>query len=461
MHIFIFRRDFRLSDNTALIALAKKVKPGTILPIFIFNPKQITDLNPYYGPKCVRFLLESLKSVEDEIKACGGKLHYYESQDDTDVLKSLPNVESVWFNRDVTPFSKQRDQKIEQWCRSNGIECNSLEDYTLHPVDLVRNGTGGIYQVYTPFFNACQRYPVRKTQKVNLDGFFAPPTESMDSSEIDKYAPPRGKDVMEGGRHLALEILDRISRGIFKKYSTERDDMAAAKTTLLSSYLKYGCVSMREAYEAMVQGNGPVDHLVKELYWREFYLYLTHFKPELLQKQVDPEKQNLALKSRMNAANRFIIGKTGFPIVDAGMRQLLETGNMHNRARMIVAMFLTKNLHIDWRAGEQFFAQHLIDYDPSQNSGGWQWSASTGVDTQPYRIFNPWTQTERYDSECKYIKRWVPELKGVPAGDILKWEKEQIRSNYVKRGIYMHPIVDHPTTSRLGKEMLKGEITSW
>jgi deoxyribodipyrimidine photo-lyase len=230
----------------------------------------------------------------------------------------------------------------------------------------------------------------------------------------------------------------------------------------LATYLKFGLISCREAYHACVQGNGIENSLISELYWREFYFHLTFHKPELLQHMIGP-MENQTCKKRMMGVKwkvaegpkwmAWCTGTTGYPLVDAGMRQVLQTGLMHNRARMCVAMFLTKNLCMDWRAGERFLATVLLDYDPSMNNGGWQWSASTGVDTQPYRIFNIWLQQKRYDPEAKYIKRWIPELKEVPVKDVMNWD-----TAYSKYKVYCKPIVDHATSSKLAKAMLKGEV---
>lgn len=224
--------------------------------------------------------------------------------------------------------------------------------------------------------------------------------------------------------------------------------------------------------------------LVSELYWKEFYAQLVYHKPELLQGQLDASKPNVTHKIKMMDVKwkkatgpkweAWCLGQTGYPFVDAGMRQLHKTGFMHNRARMIVAMFLTKNLCMDWRAGEQYLAKHLLDYDPAANSGGWQWSASTGTDTQPYRyifsahqvvvtsdfsfagrIFNIWTQTKRYDPDCAYVKKWIPELRSIANKDILDWDKCYKRH----KGVYFVPIVDHAASAKEAKSMLKRENT--
>jgi len=227
-------------------------------------------------------------------------------------------------------------------------------------------------------------------------------------------------------------------------------------------FLKFGLVSAREAYHAIREGNGPNDTLLSQLYWREFYYHLTYHKPELLEGQIGLENQ--PLRQRMKTVKwreaggphweAWCKGNTGNPFVDAGMRQMLQTGEMHNRVRMIVAMYLTKNLLIHWKHGERILAKNLIDYDPCQNSGGWQFSASVGTDTQPYRIFNIWTQLKRFDPQCHYVKTWIPEIQSIPAKDLMEWEKNWRR--YPDK--YIKPIVPHTETAREAKSMLKQEI---
>ncbi|KAJ2992210.1 hypothetical protein HDV02_003196 [Globomyces sp. JEL0801] len=333
----------------------------------------------------------------------------------------------------------------------------------------IKTKTKSIYQVFTPFRRECANFPVRKPVDIPaIPLFFLSPKDIKKDlnniPDINHFAEKHEDEVaLYGGRKVALRILDKIEKGVYKNYEEERNSMAEEKTTQLAAYLKFGCISAREFYYSILKAHNQSHTLMSQLHWREFYFHLTYGFPALLASQVTANP-NETLKSRMSDVNwkyneehwnLWCIGKTGFPIVDAGMRQLNETGNMHNRARMIVSMFLTKNLHIDWREGEKFFATKLIDYDPCQNNGGWQWSASTGVDTQPYRIFNCWLQAKRYDPNCEYIKRWVPELSKVPTSDLLKWDNEKVRSKYLKSNMYPPPIVEHAESAAYAKDMLK------
>lgn len=474
--VFIFRRDLRLQDNSGLISCCKAASLAGIrvVPVFIFSPTQIKpSTNAYFGDKCVRFMLECLQELAQEISTFGGRLVYFEG-DTIEVLDTLSNtvvIESVWSNMDVTPFAVARDRSITDWCKNNGINCESTDDYTLHSMDAIRNKTGGVYQVFTPFFRTCQGFSVNHPREFQTSNCFSNLDLPGTLDDINHYAAPRlATASVIGGRGNGIKILKDIATRKYAKYEDERNSPGDAKTTHLAAYLKFGAISVREVFQMVAESSSRSSVLMSQLYWREFYYQLTFHKPELLLGQVGGAR-NFPMRQRMISTKwkpaggkdweAWCSGHTGYPIVDAGMRQLLETGNMHNRCRMIVAMFLAKNLHIDWRHGERFFANHLIDYDPCQNNGGWQWSASTGVDTQPYRIFNAWTQTVRYDKECKYIKHWIPELHSVPAVDILRWNVASVREKYTSKGVYVAPIVDHSTSAAIGKAMLKGEDVPW
>jgi deoxyribodipyrimidine photo-lyase len=432
-------------------------------------------------------MLESLHSLNDSL---GGTLQYFEANTTEDVLENINinknnnnnNIKSIWFNRDVTPFAITRDKAIEVWCKNKGILYETREDYTLHSVNNIRTKTGNIYKVFTPFYNNAVTLPVANPQIITTDikislslslSLSLSKTKEVNSKTkkfIEKYAPPHDSHVdIYGGRSHGLDILHRIKTGEFKTYSSERNNPSSPEgATRLAAYLKFGCISIREAFYAVEKAKEKGSVLLSQLFWREFYFHLTFHMPQLLSAQIGSKNEtmkermaNIKWKSLTNPEvnahwNDWCNGTTGYPIVDAGMRQLNETGYMHNRTRMIVAMFLTKHLHIDWRQGERYFAKMLIDYDPCQNNGGWQWSASTGVDTQPYRIFNPWLQTERYDPNCTYIKKWIPELANLPIKTILKWNNEAIRTNTQVNTIYNKPIVDHAEAVKEGKKLLKG-----
>ncbi len=246
---------------------------------------------------------------------------------------------------------------------------------------------------------------------------------------------------VNGGRIKALEILERLKNGYYNNYDDERDYPYLNKTTRLSAYIKFGCISIREIYYTL-----PLNHgIIRELFWHDFYAIITFHFPYIFQKSFNKKYENIKWNNNDDLFNKWVNGMTGFPLIDAAMRQIKICGWMHNRCRMVVASFLVKNLLIDWRKGEEYFAKSLVDYDPSSNNGGWQWCASTGTDSQPYfRIFSPTLQMKRFDKDCEYIKLWIPELREVPNKIILNWEQKQYPNiNYPK------PIIDTKITAAL------------
>jgi len=217
-------------------------------------------------------------------------------------------------------------------------------------------------------------------------------------------------------------------------------------TSNLSVYLKFGCCSIREAYNCIVQNFGPDHALLRQFYWRDFFSYIGWHFPHVFGHAFHHQYDKIIWRNDHREFQHWTDGTTGFPIVDAGMRQLNQTGMMHNRVRMIVASFLVKDLHISWRWGERYFAQHLLDYDPCLNNGNWQWAASTGCDAQPYlRIFNPWLQQQKFDPDCIYIKRWIPELRNFSSSIIHKWYYKPLMGNYPE------PMLDHTFRSQQAK----------
>ena len=443
MHVFIFRRDLRIDDNTGFLQLLREAR-GVVCPIFIFNGRQIdADKNPYHSQNSVEFMFQSLASLEAELMSrLNLRLRYFYAPDGDEaaILRKLPGIEAIYSNMDLTPYARERDAAIA------GLKL--VEDYTLTAVEQIKSGSGTPYTVFTPFYRRCLQDKVREPvacpseRRESCKGAIA--GELTLNEAAKRFCPFSNKHLnVQGGRRRGLAILERIRAGEFRDYDKERDTPGRPRTTLLSSYNKFGCVSIREVYHAILSAHGKEHGLIRELYWREFYALLAFYNPHLLKgKSMRPAYDRISWEKPGKNLELWKEGKTGFPIVDAGMRQLNETGFMHNRLRMIVSMFLCKDLHIDWREGERYFASKLVDYDPAQNNGGWQWSSSSGADSQPYfRIFNPWLQGKNYDADCEYIRRWVPELREVSAKDIHEWYRIAAeRSVEVK---YPAPIVEH------------------
>lgn len=445
MNVFIFHRDLRLIDNTTLIQQLKEFKE--ITPIFIFTPEQINPKqNEYFSNNSVQFMIESLHELNDDIQSYHGKLTYFKG-DTIDVLKSIHKthpIQSIAYNIDYTPYALQRDENIKDFCEHHKIKHIAEEDYLLHPILKLETTKKDKtpYQKFTSFKNQCSKLKVKQIDDFKQFHFKTYSFNKYVINDIDIFYKPNPHINVHGGRKNGLTILKNIKQ--FKDYNSKRDDLTY-KTTFLSAYNHFSTVSIREVYYAILNSLGH-SNLINELYWRDFYVNITYFFPHVLNGQINhlnkPFKESYSKIKWSNNKTHFdkwCKGETGFPIIDAAMRQMNTTGFMHNRARMCVSMFLTKDLHISWLWGEKYFATKLVDYSPMQNNGGWQWSSSTGTDSQPYfRIFNPWTQTMNYDKDCEYIKQWIPELKDVPNEDILKWDIK-----YKNYDVYFKPMIDH------------------
>lgn len=393
--LFIFRRDFRIIDNTALneaIRCSIKNKEKLILA-FVFTQEQ-TVRNKYYCERSFRFLLDSLDHLNRSVRF---QMSFFT---DTLFYTRIQNLHGIFFNTDYTPYARARDAVIIRYCRANNIVCGAYEDYTLHGLQDILTKDGSGYKVFGAFYRNASSHKVRD-----------PRTESLELVKIQLMGTQRDRKVPDL-RKQAFHILNNM---VYNRIYPHEDS-----TSRLGAYIKFGIVSVRE-----LRSREP--EFRKQLYWREFYANVTYHYPHVLQGMFPGKRnQNMVPKFAMlrwstnkRHFNRWCRGTTGVPIVDAGMRQLRETGFMHNRLRMITASFLVKNLRIDWRDGERYFATQLTDYDPSSNNGGWQWIAGTGADASPYyRVFNPWTQAKRFDKDALFIKRYVPELASFTAEQI-------------------------------------------
>ena len=399
INIFLFRRDFRIVDNLALNKLIEECGNKGIYPMFIFNPKQIySKNNQYFSNNCVQFMIESLDSLDQHID-----VNYYEG-DDIEVLTKLSKkykINSIAYNKDYSPFAIKRDGIIEAWAKSKEIRIITAEDYTLYPMGTILNNKNEPYQVFTPFYKKSLLIKVKAPEPPIVKHINVIGIKNIKKFDKHKYYVVNDDLAVRGGRENALERF----KNIMTDYAKVRDYPALDKTTKLSAYIKFGCVSIREVYF----NYNKVKELQRELVWREFYANILYYFPYVLGNSFKEKYDNIEWTNNKEWFKKWCQGKTGYAMVDAGMSQLNKTGWMHNRLRMITAMFLTKDLLIDWRWGEKYFATKLVDYDPASNNGGWQWSASTGTDAQPYfRIFNPELQLKRYDKDYEYIRTWIP-----------------------------------------------------
>ena len=443
-----FRRDLRLTDNTALHHAA--AASAQVVPVYILSTWKRE--HNWTGPNRQQFFCGNLESLARNLEAIGSRLVVRSGAADKELEKLFKETgaQALYTNRDPDPFGKAMEAKIASMCRRLGVEFHAFQDVTLHGPDDVLNGEGKPYRVYTPYSKNWLSLP--KTAPWSAVKSLGTAPDSKIKGEVLPTLKHWGlaaceADTPKPGERAARERMkDFITSGRLAHYGAERNTPAGQHSSCLSPDLRYGLLGIRELYSRCVEAakgkaastQESIHTYIKELAWREFYMAVLHHWPEVLEMEFNPEFRQVPWDGNDDDFEAWKKGMTGFPIVDAGMRQLLATGWMHNRVRMIVSMFLTKDLHIHWRLGEGFFMQQLVDGEIASNNGGWQWSAGTGADAAPYfRIQNPWTQTKSYDPDGAYIKQWVPELKGVPASKLLQPPDSALAPGYPL------PIVDH------------------
>ena len=445
-----FRRDLRILDNSALHAAS--VGASAVVPAYVVSDWK--DAHLWTGPKRQAFLCRNLASLAKNLETLDGRL-VVRSGPAVEALEKLiveSGADALYFNRDPDPFGRAMEAKVEAMARRLGIACHGLHDVTLHGPDEVLTLDGKPYRVFTPYSR--NWLALEKPRPLPKPGPLHTPAGIASIPLPDNrhwgLAEPEA-DLVEAGERAAHDRLKRAIGGRIQNYGLKRDTPGEAGTSRLSQDLRFGLLSprtifdkamkAREATGSTVEKSG-IDTYIKELAWREFYMAILWHFPQVLEQEFNADWRGLGWQEPDEHFEAWKLGRTGFPIVDAGIRELLATGHMHNRIRMIVAMFLTKDLHIDWRLGEQFFMQHLVDGEIASNNGGWQWSAGTGADAAPYfRIQNPWTQAKSHDPQGIYTKRWVPELAGVPAPLLL----EPPKFGRPLAADYPLPCVDHKT----------------
>lgn len=447
--LFIFRRDLRIYDNTGLnqaLQLSERV-----IPCFICDPRQI-EAHSYQSEPGLRFMLQSINDLQRQLQTVGAGLlvcHDLPEQ----VIRQLfetQQIQAVFINRDYTPFSRQRDEELANVCRGLGIALHSLSDALLVEPEQALKSDQTPYKVFTAFYNNARRLPVTLPETSVKQNFLPVVSDSAIDLAAAIFAVHEGKPGIaeEGGRSQALRVINQLTG--CADYQKTRDFPALDATSKLSAHLKFGTCSAREVYYAVIQQLGSEHPLLRQLYWRDFFTHIAYHFPRVFGHAFQEKFDTVLWDNNPDYFQDWCTGNTGFPIVDAGMRELNSTGFMHNRLRMITASFLVKDLHISWLWGERYFARHLLDYDPCVNNGNWQWAASTGCDAQPYfRIFNPWLQQHKFDPDCRYIYQWLPELKGVPQKIIHHWDKKHSACEYPA------PIIDHSRESQISKLRFK------
>jgi len=452
-----FRRDLRAFDNAALHAAL--VHASQVHCVFVFD-RDILDALPDRSDRRVEFILASVTELRAALESAGGSLHVLHAVASEAIprLAAELDVDAVFTNHDYEPAACARDDRVAAQLRSGGIAFETRKDQVIFEKDEVLTATGRFFSVFTPYKNAWLKrleafyvkpYPVEKhqTRLAKASSAKAMPTLQelgFEPTNLGQLSLPTGAS---GGASLFAAFVQRIDR-----YAETRDFPGIKGPSYLSTHLRFGTVSIRglaaAAWQRWQEGSRGAEIWLSELIWRDFYFHVLHHNPRVVTDSFKPEYDSIRWQNDAGQFAAWCEGRTGYPIVDAAMRQLNQTGYMHNRLRMIAASFLTKDLLIDWRWGERYFAAKLNDYDLAANNGGWQWAASTGCDAQPYfRIFNPVSQSEKFDAQGAFIRRYVPEVAMLSDGDIhapwLTAPIEQRARNFVPGRDYPLPIVDH------------------
>ncbi len=400
-NIFWFRRDLRLDDNKGLHMALRSGVP--VLPMFIFD-KNILDKLNYRDDSRVQFIHSTLSELKKELKDLGSDLlvlHGTPQEVWKKILKDY-DVKEVFFNEDYEPYAIQRDQEIIKFLKSKKIAAHSFKDQVIFAKNEIVKNDGKPYTVYTPY----KRKWLEKLTPNDL-------ASVQNKKYFDSFLKIKGlkfltlKDL--GFEKSPIKIPEcKIKKAILQGYDKNRDFPSIDGTSLLGLHLRFGTLSVRKAAQKGFELN---DTWLSELVWREFFMQILYHFPHVTKGAFREKYDKMKWRNNKKEFEKWCQGQTGYPIVDAGMRELNATGHMHNRVRMIVGSFLVKHLLVDWRWGERYFASKLLDFELASNNGNWQWVAGTGCDAAPYfRVFNPETQMKKFDKDLKYVKKWVPEF---------------------------------------------------
>jgi len=400
--LFWFRRDLRLDDNCGLYHALKENE--RVLPVFIFDTDIPDGLEQLYDGR-VEFIYNRLRQLKAHLEKQGTSLKILHGKplDQFGLLIRDYPIEQVYFNHDYEPYAIARDLRIFQFLEKNHIQVKSFKDQAIFEKEEIVKKDGKPYTVYTPYMrkwkgqlgkDSTVRYAAMDYQQrfIKTKPYNFPSPDELGFKKTGMSFPP-----------------GELNEEVISNYHLNRDYPYLDGTTRLGMHLRFGTISIRQAVEKGLRLN---ETWLNELIWRDFYMMILWHFPHVTDQSFKPQYDEIEWRNDEKEFTAWCNGKTGYPIVDAGMRQLNQTGYMHNRIRMIVASFLTKHLLIDWRWGESYFAEKLLDYELASNNGGWQWAAGSGCDAAPYfRIFNPYRQTERFDPQYRYIEKWVPEFR--------------------------------------------------
>lgn len=453
-----FRRDLRAEDHAALHAALRSSR--RVFCAFVFDT-EILDKLPSKADRRVEFIWHSIVELKNALEGMDGGLavRHGRAREEIPALAEELGIEAVFVNRDYEPAAVARDAAVERALRQQGRAFLACKDQVIFERDEVLTQGGRPFAVFTPYKNAwlkklepffLKAYPVatyrERLAKPRAGAVPALASLGFEKTNLQELGLPAG---MSGARKLFAEFATRMDR-----YHEQRDFPAVRGPSYLSLHLRFGTISIRElARTAWLAQNPGAQTWLSELIWRDFYFMILHHHPHVAQRAFRAEFEGLRFPNDESLFAAWREGRTGYPLVDAAMRQINRTGYMHNRLRMVTASFLVKDLHVDWRWGEKYFADHLNDFDLAANNGGWQWAASTGCDAQPYfRIFNPVTQSQKFDPQGRFIRKYLPELAGCDDKFVHSpWAmtaQQQREAGVIIGRDYPAPVVDHGAARR-------------
>ncbi|HEK84846.1 MAG TPA: deoxyribodipyrimidine photo-lyase [Candidatus Aminicenantes bacterium] len=433
--LFWFKRDLRLLDNKGVGEAARDATE--LVPVFIFDKKLLAELN---GPQTrTGFLVAALKQLDGQLRKKGSRLYVFYGQPEEIFAQLISDLkpDALYTNRSYSWTGEKTQKKVEALCRKQGVVFKDFNDSLLVPPEKIE-----ARKVYSPFFRLWGLALAQQEVSVLPEpGLLRTPELNWPSlAETIKLIP------YQKNRHWNPDYAEvRLKQFDFKGYEDNRNQLGLDGTSRLSVALRFGLVSIRQVFDQVRKKLSADSQLVKELAWREFWYHIGYYFPWTQDLEFQEKRRGLKWLNREEDLRALEEARTGYLLIDAAINQLKEEGWMHNRARLVVASFVTKDLLIDWRVGEKFFKKYLLDYDEVVNTGNWQWSASVGADPRPFRLFNPQLQAAKYDPECRYIRKYVPELKKTPCRQIQALELQN----------YHPPIVDHRWASIRAKPYFK------